>query len=102
MKSCNGFALMLGHKLCTASLVRYQACGSPKASADVSSQAGLGKTAGKDAQDDKPTYVSIIGRDASRELAAQPGHDAHAALETFGPRTEHLRELANPVVNRVH
>ena len=42
--------------------------------------ATLGKTAGKDAKDDKPTYVSIIGLDASRELAAQLRRDAHAAL----------------------
>ena len=33
--------------------------------------ATLGKTAGKDAKDGKPTYVSIIGLEASRELAAQ-------------------------------
>jgi farnesyl diphosphate synthase len=64
--------------------------------------ATLGKTAGKDAKDDKPTYVSIIGLDASRELAAQLGRDAHAALESFGPRAQRLAELADLVVNRVH
>jgi farnesyl diphosphate synthase len=64
--------------------------------------ATLGKTAGKDAKDDKPTYVSIIGLDASRELAAQLRRDAHAALEPFGPRAQRLAELADLVVNRVH
>jgi farnesyl diphosphate synthase len=64
--------------------------------------ATLGKTAGKDAKDDKPTYVSIIGLDASRELAAQLGRDAHAALAPFGPRAGRLGELADLVVNRVH
>ncbi|MEZ2352100.1 polyprenyl synthetase family protein [Caballeronia sp. RCC_10] len=64
--------------------------------------ATLGKTAGKDAQHDKPTYVSIIGLDASRELAAQLGRDAHAAIEPFGPRGQRLAELADLVVNRVH
>jgi farnesyl diphosphate synthase len=64
--------------------------------------ATLGKTAGKDAKDDKPTYVSIIGLDASRELAAQLGRDAHAALESLGPRAQRLAELADLVVNRVH
>jgi farnesyl diphosphate synthase len=64
--------------------------------------ATLGKTAGKDAKDDKPTYVSIIGLDASRELAAQLGRDAHAALAPFGPRAARLGELADLVVNRVH
>jgi len=64
--------------------------------------ATLGKTAGKDAKDDKPTYVSIIGLDASRELAAQLGRDAHAALAPFGPRAARLGELADLVVNRVN
>jgi farnesyl diphosphate synthase len=64
--------------------------------------ATLGKTAGKDAKDDKPTYVSIIGLDASRELAAQLGRDAHAALATFGARAQRLAELADLVVNRVN
>lgn len=64
--------------------------------------ATLGKTAGKDAQHDKPTYVSIIGLDASRELAAQLGRDAHAAIQPFGGRGQRLAELADLVVNRVH
>ncbi|KMY85281.1 Octaprenyl diphosphate synthase / Dimethylallyltransferase / (2E,6E)-farnesyl diphosphate synthase / Geranylgeranyl pyrophosphate synthetase [Candidatus Paraburkholderia calva] len=64
--------------------------------------ATLGKTAGKDAQHDKPTYVSIIGLDASRELAAQLGRDAHAAIQPFGARGQPLAELANLVVNRVN
>jgi farnesyl diphosphate synthase len=64
--------------------------------------ATLGKTAGKDAQNDKPTYVSIIGLDASRELAAQLGRDAHAALKPFGARGQRLAELADLVVNRVN
>jgi farnesyl diphosphate synthase len=64
--------------------------------------ATLGKTAGKDAQNDKPTYVSIIGLDASRDLAAQLGRDAHAALVPFGPRAARLGELADLVVHRVH
>ncbi|SAK60493.1 polyprenyl synthetase family protein [Caballeronia ptereochthonis] len=64
--------------------------------------ATLGKTAGKDAQHDKPTYVSIIGLDASRELAAQLGRDARAAIRIFGARGQRLAELADLVVNRVN
>ncbi|MDE1182116.1 polyprenyl synthetase family protein [Paraburkholderia sp.] len=63
--------------------------------------ATLGKTAGKDAKDGKPTYVSIIGLDASRALAAQLRSDAHAALAPFGDRAQRLAELADLVVNRV-
>ena len=61
----------------------------------------LGKTAGKDAKDGKPTYVSIIGLDASRALAEQLRADAHAALEPFGRGALRLAELADLVVNRV-
>ncbi|PXW28205.1 polyprenyl synthetase family protein [Paraburkholderia caballeronis] len=63
--------------------------------------ATLGKTAGKDAKDGKPTYVSIIGLDASRALAQQLRADAHAALEPFGALAQRLAELADLVVNRV-
>lgn len=63
--------------------------------------ATLGKTAGKDAKDGKPTYVSIIGLDASRALAAQLRRDAHEALGHFGGRAVRLAELADLVVNRV-
>ncbi|MGN6652324.1 polyprenyl synthetase family protein [Trinickia sp.] len=63
--------------------------------------ATLGKTAGKDAKDGKPTYVSIIGLDASRALAGQLHRDAHEALAPFGERARRLAELADLVVNRV-
>ena len=63
--------------------------------------ATLGKTAGKDAKDGKPTYVSIIGLDASRALAEALRADAHAALEPFGAGAQRLAELADLVVNRV-
>jgi farnesyl diphosphate synthase len=63
--------------------------------------ATLGKTAGKDAKDGKPTYVSIIGLDASRALATQLRRDAHDALVPFGERARRLAELADLVVNRV-
>ena len=55
--------------------------------------ATLGKTAGKDAANDKPTYVSLLGLDAARELAAQLRTDAHEALEGFGARAGRLADL---------
>ncbi|MDG0027196.1 polyprenyl synthetase family protein [Trinickia sp. Y13] len=63
--------------------------------------ATLGKTAGKDAKDGKPTYVSIIGLEASRALAAQLRRDAHDALAPFGEHARRLAELADLVVHRV-
>jgi farnesyl diphosphate synthase len=63
--------------------------------------ATLGKTAGKDAKDGKPTYVSILGLDASCALAQQLRSAAHEALQPFGARAQRLSELADLVVDRV-
>jgi len=60
----------------------------------------LGKTAGKDAVDQKPTYVSILGLDASRALAQKLREDAHRALLPFGDNAQRLRELADLIVQR--
>jgi farnesyl diphosphate synthase len=62
--------------------------------------ATLGKTAGKDAADNKPTYVSILGLDASRALAEKLRADAHRALEKFGEQARHLRDIADLIVQR--
>lgn len=62
--------------------------------------ATLGKTAGKDAADNKPTYVSILGLDASRALADQLCRDAHYALLPFGDRAQRLRDIADLIVQR--
>jgi farnesyl diphosphate synthase len=62
--------------------------------------ATLGKTAGKDAANDKPTYVSLLGLDAARALASQLRTDAHEALAGFGARAGRLAELADLIVLR--
>ncbi len=63
--------------------------------------AALGKTAGKDAAADKPTYVSLLGLDASQALADELRAQAHAALGASGlPDTARLRALADLVVQR--
>lgn len=62
--------------------------------------ATLGKTAGKDAADNKPTFVSLMGLDASRALATQLCHDAHAALGRFGDKAGLLHDLADLIVQR--
>lgn len=61
----------------------------------------LGKTPGKDAQDHKPTYVSLLGLDASRALAEALGERARAALQPLGERAAHLHGLADRVVHRI-
>ncbi|NWA11280.1 polyprenyl synthetase family protein [Pseudomonas gingeri] len=63
--------------------------------------ATLGKTAGKDARDKKPTYVSLLGLEPSRRLARQLNEQAHAALANFDGRTTYLHDLADVIVNRL-
>jgi farnesyl diphosphate synthase len=60
----------------------------------------LGKTAGKDAADNKPTYVSILGLEQSRTLAEKLRNDAHRAVMPFGDKARRLRELADLIVER--
>jgi farnesyl diphosphate synthase len=62
--------------------------------------ATLGKTAGKDAADNKPTYVSILGLEQSRNLAEKLRNDARRALVPFGDKARRLRELADLIVQR--
>lgn len=62
--------------------------------------ATLGKTAGKDAADNKPTYVSLLGLERSRELAEKLRHDAHRALMPFGEKARRLRDIADLIVQR--
>lgn len=62
--------------------------------------ATLGKTAGKDAANNKPTYVSLLGLAESRRLAGELAERAEASLESFGDRASRLRELARYIVSR--
>jgi farnesyl diphosphate synthase len=64
------------------------------------STATLGKTAGKDAAQEKPTYVSILGLADARALAEGLRTEAHAALSSFGATAERLRDLADFIVLR--
>lgn len=62
--------------------------------------ADLGKTAGKDSADNKPTYVSLLGLEESRQLAEKLRNDAYAALSIFDEKADYLRQLADLVVRR--
>ena len=62
--------------------------------------ATLGKTAGKDANNRKPTYVSLLGLPAAKELAQELRRDALAALVPFGDKAKHLMELADYITHR--
>lgn len=61
----------------------------------------LGKTAGKDQDSNKPTYVSVLGLEAARAYALQLRDQAHKALAASGlADTAWLSLLADKVVER--
>jgi len=65
--------------------------------------ATLGKTAGKDAYANKPTYVSTMGLEASQRYAQTLMSQAEKALRDSGLRETHaLQALARMVVERAH
>ena len=117
------------HKLKTgalllASVMMGAACGSPSAQAqaalsdygtamglafqvvddilDVTADSQtLGKTAGKDAAQDKPTFVSLMGLQASRNYAQELLSQAQASLRHSQlPDTRALWALADKLVHR--
>ena len=62
--------------------------------------ATLGKTAGKDARQNKPTYVSVLGVTEAKKLAAGLHADALGSLDALGARALRLRQLADFIVLR--
>lgn len=68
----------------------------------VADTATLGKTAGKDAADNKPTYVSILGMEKSKQLLVDLKAQAHQAVLPLGAGAQHLNLLARFIVDRNH
>lgn len=71
----------------------------------TSTTATLGKTAGKDAKQHKPTYVSILGLHASHTLLTQLIDEARQALATLNQlhptlSIDRLAQLSDLIVNR--
>jgi farnesyl diphosphate synthase len=62
--------------------------------------ATLGKTAGKDAKQNKPTYVSILGLERARSLARELHENALAELAPYSPDSQRLAELSNFIMLR--
>ncbi|GAB2541898.1 polyprenyl synthetase family protein [Rhodanobacter koreensis] len=62
----------------------------------------IGKTAGKDAAADKPTFPSIIGLAASRARLAELIEIALTAIAPLGERASLLAELAHYSAHRAH
>jgi farnesyl diphosphate synthase len=62
--------------------------------------ATLGKTAGKDADANKPTYVTILGLKRAKELADELHGNALHALKDFGNEAQRLTQLAHYITQR--
>jgi geranylgeranyl diphosphate synthase type II len=60
----------------------------------------LGKTAGKDEKAAKCTYPAVFGLEKSRKLEKDLADQAIAALESFGPKADTLRNLAAALLER--
>ncbi len=60
----------------------------------------LGKPKGSDEKMQKPTYPSILGLDASRQLALEQHEQALSHLAALGDRADTLRQLSANIVER--
>ncbi len=62
--------------------------------------ATLGKTAGKDAAQNKPTYVTILGLERAKQLAQELHDSALEQLAPFGDKARRLVQLAVFITRR--
>jgi farnesyl diphosphate synthase len=70
---------------------------------DVSADAAtLGKTPGKDAAANKPTFVALLGVDGAQRYARRLHEEALEALAPLEDTTAELRRLAAALVERTH
>ncbi len=62
----------------------------------------LGKTRGGDSLRNKPTYVSLLGVESAKAMAARLHEQAVAHLDPLGERGELLRAISAYIVRRMH
>ena len=60
----------------------------------------LGKTAGKDDNNNKPTYVTLLGLEAAKTYAKQLHDEALSALKPFSTQALRLQQLADFIMHR--
>ena len=60
----------------------------------------LGKPIGSDAENEKTTYVTLLGLEKAKKKAKALTDDAIDALKIFGDKAEFLKELANYLMDR--
>jgi geranylgeranyl diphosphate synthase, type II len=64
------------------------------------SSAALGKTAGKDIEQQKATYPAVFGLERAHQIAQELSSKAIAELQVYGARADHLRTIAEYLVQR--
>lgn len=70
---------------------------------DVESDtATLGKTQGKDENNDKPTYPALLGMAGAKQKAQELHEQAVASLTDFGSEADLLRDLSLYIIERTH
>ena len=70
---------------------------------DVESDtATLGKTQGKDVDNDKPTYPALLGLAGAKQKAQELHEQALGSLSSFGSEADLLRELSLYIIERSH
>lgn len=62
----------------------------------------LGKTAGKDAAADKPTYVSLMGLAGARDFANDLLTQAQQLIQPIGAPGQRLKDIALEIIQRTH
>ncbi len=62
----------------------------------------LGKTQGKDQDNNKPTYPALLGLDGAKQKAQQLHQQALESLDSFGDEAQILRDLSLYIIQRSH
>ena len=62
----------------------------------------MGKTLGKDALQDKLTFVSLYGLDQAKKIAQDLISQAKEAISHFGDKAKNLCDLADFIIARNH
>jgi farnesyl diphosphate synthase len=69
---------------------------------EESDTATLGKTQGKDQDNNKPTYPALLGLQGAKDKAQALHEEALKSLDAFGSEADLLRELSLYIIKRDH
>jgi len=69
---------------------------------EESDTATLGKTQGKDQDNNKPTYPALLGLEGAKEKAQELHEQALQSLDIFGSEADLLRDLSLYIIQRDH